>query len=98
MAIPSLFKLPPHKNFNFKTRYYDADKEEFEERVERAKRDAGVTGAVNDSGIYVPNIKGQMKHYLKRRPSLEKEQNKSGLRTIAIAIILGFIAYYFLYM
>ena len=98
MAIPSLFRLPPHKNFKFKTRYYDADKEEFEERVERAKRDAGITGAVNDKGTYVPNIKGQMKHYMNRRPSLQKARNKSSLRMIFIAIILGFIAYYFLYL
>ena len=98
MGFPSLFKLPPHKIFNFKTRYYDADKEEFEERVERAKRDAGIMGAVNEKGVYVPNIKGQMKHYMKRRPSLEKERNKSGFRMIIIAVILGCIAYYLFYM
>jgi len=98
MALPSLFKLPKNKVFNFKTRYYDAEKEEFEERVERAKRDAGVTGAVNDKGVYVPNIKGQMKHYMKRRPTLQKERSKSSLRMIIIAVILGFIACYFLYM
>lgn len=98
MGFPSLFKLPPCKTFNFKPRYYDAEKEEFEERVERAKRNAGVIGAVNENGVYVPNIKGQMKHYMKRRPILEKENNKSSFRMIFIAVILGFIAYYFLYM
>jgi len=98
MGFPSLFKLPPHKTFNFKTRYYDADKEEFKKRVERAKRDAGVSGAVNEKGVYVPNIKGQMKHYMKRRPSLQKERSKSSFRMIIIAVILGFIAYYLFYM
>ncbi len=98
MSLPSLFKLPPNKIFNFKTRYYNADKEEFEDRVERAKRDAGVTSAVNEKGVYVPNIKGQMSHYMKRRPSMQKERNKSSFRMIIIAAILGFIAYYLFFM
>jgi len=98
MALPSLFKLPPNKIFKFKTRYYDADKEELEDRVERAKRDAGVTGAVNKEGVYVPNIKGQMQHYMKRRPSMQKERNKSNFRMVIIAVILGLIAYYLFFM
>ena len=57
MSLPSLFKLPPHKMFNFKTRYYNADKEEFEDRVERAKRDAGVTSAVMRKVCMSPTLK-----------------------------------------
>ncbi len=95
MAIPSLFKLPSNKVFNFKTRYYDSDKEELEERVERAKRNAGITGAVNDKGVYVPNIKGQMKHSIESRPSVAEESSIISRRWLVITIILTLIVYGF---
>ena len=98
MGLPSLFKLPPHKQFNFKTRHYDAVKEEFEERVERAKRDAGITGAVNEEGVYVQNIKGQMRRQKKRNVGFDRNANKSNFRIVIIASVLGAIAYYLFYM
>ncbi|OQY05035.1 MAG: hypothetical protein B6I20_01935 [Bacteroidetes bacterium 4572_117] len=97
MALPSLFKLPSNKIFNFKTRYYDADKEDLEERVERAKRDAGITNATNNDGVYVPNIKGRMKHYMNRKPIMVKERQKSNFRVFAIAAALALFAYYILF-
>lgn len=35
MRLPSLVKLPKHKQFNYQPRHYDPVKEEFEERVKR---------------------------------------------------------------
>ena len=98
MGLPSLFKLPAHRKFDFKTRHYDAVKEEFEERVERAKRDAGITGAINEEGIYVQNIKGQMRRQKKRKVGFDRDANKSNFRLIIIASILAAIAYYIFYM
>ena len=98
MAIPSLFKLPPYRKFKLKTRFFDAEKEEFQERVKRAERDAGITKAVDDKGVYTPNIKGQMKHYISRESDFTKERNKASARMFAIAFVLALIAYYFLYM
>ncbi|RLD70438.1 MAG: hypothetical protein DRJ10_20365 [Bacteroidetes bacterium] len=95
MAIPSLFKLPANKNFDLKTRYYDAEKEELEQRVERAKRDAGLTGAINDKGAYVPNIKGQMRHSIESRPSIAEESSIISRRWLVITIILTLIVYGF---
>ncbi len=64
MGTPRLFKLPSHSTFNFKTRYYDADKEELDKRVKEAKKKYGVTEEANgEKGKYTPNIKGQMKHH-----------------------------------
>ncbi len=93
MAIPSLFKLPSTKTFDLKTRYYDADKEEFEQRVERAKRDAGISGAVNEKGVYVPNIKGQMRHSIESRPSIAEESYIISRRWLVITIILSLVVY-----
>ena len=94
MAIPSLFKLPSNKTFDLKTRYYDAEKEELEQRVERAKRDAGIKGAVNEKGVYIPNIKGQMmRHSIESRPSIAEESTIISRRWLVITIILTLIVY-----
>jgi len=39
-----------------------------------------------------------MQHYMKRRPSMQKERNKSNFRMVIIAVILGLIAYYLFFM
>ena len=93
MKLPGLFKIPPHKVFDFKTRYYDAVKEEFEQRVERAKRDAGGGKVVDDDGNYVPVIKGQMRGYI-NHTYRTKERRASNIRVVIIAMILTAIAYY----
>ena len=93
MALPSLFKLPPNKVFTIKTRYYDAEKEELEQRVERSKRDAGITSAVNNKGVYVPNVKGQMRHSIESRPSIVRESYIISRRWLVITIILMLIVY-----
>lgn len=96
MGLPSLFKIPSHKVFDFKTRYYDAAKEEFEQRVERAKRDAGVGNTVNEKGEYIPAIKGQMRRYMGHTYT-SKQRNSSSYRVLIIAAILSAIAYYIFY-
>ncbi len=96
MGLPSLFKIPAHKVFDFKSRYYDAVKEEFEQRVERAKRDAGAGSVVNEKGEYVPAVKGQMRRYINRAYAT-KERRGSNYRVLIIAAILSAIAYYVFY-
>ena len=97
MKLPSLFKIPPHKVFNFKPRYYDPVKEEFEIRVERAKRDAGKGKIIDENGEYVQAIKGQMsRHFIDRRITT-KERKASNIRVFVIMIILRLIAYYLFY-
>jgi len=99
MALPSLFKITPNKKFEFKSRYYDADKEELAERVEKAKREVGASKAVDKEGKYVPNIKGQMKHYIDKpiRSVRSRANRSSNYRLFVILIVLSLIAYYFLY-
>ena len=99
MAIPSLFKIPTHRKFNFKTRFYDADKEELMERVEKAKREVGASKAVDDKGNYVQNIKGQMRNNLDRpiRPVRKSAERISNMRLFVILIVLSALAYYLFY-
>ncbi len=96
MGLPSLFKIPSHKVFDFKTRYYDAVKEEFEQRIERAKRDAGAGNVVNEKGEYIPAVKGQMRRYISHTYAT-KQRNSSSYRVLIIAVILSVIAYYIFY-
>ncbi len=96
MGLPSLFKIPSHKVFDFKTRYYDEAKEEFEQRVERAKRDAGAGNPVNEKGEYVPAIRGQMRRYIDR-DFVAKQRKSANFRVFIIAAILTMIAYYFFF-
>ena len=96
MALPSLFKITANKKFEFKTRYYNADREELLERVERAKREVGAGKATDADGNYVSNIKGQMKRYIDKpmRPTRARAERNSNVRVFVILIILSLIAYY----
>ncbi len=99
MALPSLFKIPGYRKFNFKTRYYNADREELMERVEKAKREVGASKAVNNEGKYVQNIKGQMRKQLDSpiRPVRKRAEKISNIRLFMILVILSALAYYLFY-
>ena len=100
MRLPTIMKLPRHLTFEFRPRYWDQKKEEFEARVEKAKREVGKGSMVDENGKYIPLIKGQMRSGMssafqgKRR----KETQKANMRFVIILVILGFIAYYLFYM
>ncbi len=99
MAYFSIFKAPEYRKFNFKTRYYNADKEELMQRVEQAKREVGASNAINNEGEYVQNIKGRMKNYIDKpiRPIRKRAERISNMRLFVIIVILSAIAYYLLY-
>lgn len=41
MKLPSILKTPKHRSFEFKPRYYNAEKEAFDERIRIAMTQAG---------------------------------------------------------
>ena len=100
MRLPTIIKLPKHQTFEFKPRYWNQDKEEFEARVESAKREVGKGTIIDDKGNYIPNIKGQMRPYMSRtfQSTRKKESQKANMRFVIILAILGFVAYYLFYM
>ncbi len=99
MRIPTIIKLPNHKTFEFKPRYWNQEKEELEERIERAKREVGKASAINEDGKYVPLIKGQMRTYMSGnfQNTRKRETDKANARFLIILAILGFVAYYLFY-
>ena len=100
MRLPTIIKLPTYLNFEYKPRYWDQKKEEFDARVERAKREVGQGTIVDEKGNYVPLIKGQMRLNMssKFQSTRRKETQKANFRFLVILGILGLIAYYLFFM
>ena len=69
--------------------YYDEEKEELQQRIDRAKREAG-----NTDGTYVPNIKGQFKPVFNR--DVKRSERLSNARLLIIIAVLFGIAFWLL--
>jgi len=90
MAL-KFFYTPKNRQFNFKPRYYDEQKEDLENRIEQIRRELGQNDPNNDKKTYSANIKGRMKGTLRRS---RDTQQKSNIRLILIIIVLSLVAYY----
>lgn len=89
MALPSLFKTPRPKAFNYVPVYYNQEKEEFEERIKKAEQEAK---AKMDKLEYKPSIKrGDMRGYFK---SATQQKRSSNIRLIVILMALLIAAYF----
>lgn len=94
MAIPRLFKIPKHKEFNYRPIYFDPEKEEREERIKRIKAEMGVKD--EDGKPYKPGIvRGQMRGQYRQHYTQSKRQ--SNVRLIVILLTLFALAYYIIY-
>ncbi|MDQ3052247.1 MAG: hypothetical protein M3Q95_15320 [Bacteroidota bacterium] len=92
MKLPSLFKTPQHKTFNLKTRYYNAEKEAFEERVRNAQREGGLNS--NDAEAAKARIR--QKFQGRRNVSNHPDNRSRILRIFALFILLSAIFYWLL--
>ncbi|NJM16274.1 MAG: hypothetical protein HC896_13670 [Bacteroidales bacterium] len=86
MGIPSLFKTPRHRQFNYQPVYYNPVKEELEQRTKKAKGEAGSV----KQGIQ----RGQMRGYFHHVASQKKQSN---IRLVVILLALFLLAYYLLF-
>jgi hypothetical protein len=94
MAI-KFFHTPKNKQFKFKPRYYDEQKEELDKRVEQIKKEMGISDDNDDKKPYVSTIRrGEMRGYLKK--NVERKR-KSTIRLVIILLVLFAIVYYLLY-
>lgn len=85
------FHLPKNRQFAFKPRYYDEQKEELENRVKKIKRELGQTEIPVEGKSYSTNIKGRMRGNLRRNRDASKQSN---IRLLIIVFILSVIAYF----
>ena len=87
----SFFRSAKPKQFNYMPRYYDEQKEEFEERQKRIEAELGVNAS---EGAFQSRIKqGAMSEKLMSR---RKTNRASTLRLLIIIFILGLLALYLL--
>lgn len=98
--IGKFFHTPPSKQFNYRPRFYDPDKEEHENRVKRIKEEMGIVEEkVNNNKSFRANIKGQFRNpdgwQAKSSEDARKSQNR---RLVIFAVILAVAFYlYFFY-
>ena len=97
--IGNFFHTPGTKRFSFRPRYYDPDKEDLDNRVERIKEEMGVADKKGDNGKpFMSNIKGQFRNsdgwQAKSSGDARRAQNK---RLIWLFIILSIVFYLIFY-
>lgn len=95
MKMPSMLKQNRPRQFEFKPRYYDAQKEELQERVARIEREY----KQEQNGTY--SAGAHLKGSLRNQWSMESRRasNKRSNFTIAVIVaILSALAYFYLYV
>lgn len=92
IKLPSILKTPKHRTFSFKTRYYNAEKEAFDERVRKAMAEAG------GGSEHVEEIKGRIHDQFAKKRTNSKTLNSSNqnLRIVVIIAMLSALFYWIL--
>jgi hypothetical protein len=93
MALPSLFKIPRHRQFSYSPLYYNPQREKLQERIKNIEAEMGVKR--EDAEKYVPRIeKGQMRGYFHK---IKRQKKQSNIRLLIILFVLFFLAYLLFY-
>jgi hypothetical protein len=89
MGIPRFIKLPGHKRFEYTPRYWDPEKEEFEERVRQIKQEIGIDVPRDPNKT---TIKRGSFRQVRQQTKIRASRN-SNLRLVIILAALLVIAY-----
>lgn len=89
MGIPRFIKLPGYKRFEYKPRYWDPEKEEFEERIRQIKQEIGIEVHRDPSKTTIK--RGSFREV--RQQSKVKATRSSNLRLVIILTALFIVAY-----
>ena len=92
LKLPSIFKTQKHRSFNFRPRYYDADKEAFEERIRRIESEL----STENSDIEATKLRIRQKFESRRSNSGSASDKASNIRILVILGILGALSYWIL--
>jgi hypothetical protein len=92
LKLPSIFKTQKHRSFNFRPRYYDADKEAFEERIRRIESELDT----DKSDVEATKLRIRQKFQNRRSGSGTGSNKASNIRVLVILGILGALAYWIL--
>ena len=89
MGIPRVIKLPGHKRYEYTPRYWDPEKEEFEERVRQIKQEIGIDVPRDPNKT---TIKRGSFRQVRQQTKIRASRN-SNLRLVVILASLLVIAY-----
>ena len=89
MGLPRFIKLPSHKRFEYSPRYWDPEKEEFEERVRQIKKEMGIEVSRDPNRTTIK--RGSFRQV--RQQTKLKATRSSNLRLVVILAVLFIIAY-----
>jgi hypothetical protein len=97
--ISKFFYTPKPKQFNIRPRFYDPDKEEREDRVQRIKDELGIADEKKgDLKNFKTRIKGQFRNEdAWQAKSSEPARRSQNRRLLYLFIILALIFYLFFY-
>ncbi len=93
-GLPSMFKTPKHRSFDYKPVYYDEQKErkaELEQLVEESR-----TGQLSDERR-VERLRGKLNQKWSAHSRISRNQQRfgQGLRFISILIVLSGLVWFF---
>jgi hypothetical protein len=97
----SFFKTRKPRVFNYTPRHYDPAKDELQERIRKAEREAGyVREEESDAKSYSPNIKGQFRRKINTKADVDTNDLKDTgkLKRIRRIIALVTIGVFFIMM
>jgi hypothetical protein len=89
MGLPTFIKLPGHKRFEYTPRYWDPEKEEFEERVRQIKQEIGVEVSRDPNRTTIK--RGSFRQV--RQQTKVRASRNSNLRLVVILAVLFIITY-----
>ncbi len=98
MAL-KFFNLPKPRQFDFKPRYWDPDKEDREERVRLIREELGMKGDPSDrgdSGSHRPYIRGQFRKAMRNSSRTTPDARRQSNRRLLIIIGILLLIFYFL--
>jgi hypothetical protein len=91
--LSRLFKLPNHKRFDYKPRYFDEAKEDLNGRIEQAKKELGQSSSENGTNTHL--LRSRMRQRWNRN-SYAKGVKSSNIRVVLIvAAIVIFLWWLF---
>jgi hypothetical protein len=93
MKLPSIFRLPQHKRFNFTPRHYDPIKEDIANRTALIKKQLEAEGADEKDIQRIEAFRYRLSGVYGHREKMEK---KSIFIQLCIAILLFLILYWVL--
>ncbi len=93
MALIRLFRLPRHKQFEYKPLYYNPEKEKIEERRKRLAQEIGASEEP-ETGYTSAIRRGSMRSHFHTNVKARKQSN---LRLVLIILFLFFVAYLLLF-